>query len=252
MGLVFSHILLKIEISNGWINPPPKCTSHNWAVIDGNTGNLLFGEKHKERKEIASLTKIMTLYTTLSIAKKFNINLKEEDVTVSREASRVIGTRAEIKEGEIFKAYDLLFAMMLPSGNDVAQCLSEHFGMYLAKEATKININLMVARKHFIQEMNNNGKVVGLQHTKFNNPTGLGDQFNKLTAEDLGRLCAAAMKVPEFAEVVSTKQYKCIAKSKDGQTRECEWENTHKLLWKGYKGIKTGITPHAGPCLASC
>ena len=248
-------MLIVPEIKPQWVNEPPKVTANNWAIFDGDTGEVLFGENAKERKEIASLTKIMTLYTVLSLIKRFNLDPRQTEVTVSREASRIIGTRAELAEGDVFFAYDLLFAMMLPSGNDVAQCFAEHFGTLLHKESLKsaegVATNLMIARKFFVFEMNTNGKAIGLAHTKFDNPSGLGDKFNKSTTEDVGKLCAAGMKMPEFREVVSCKEYKCTAKDKDGKPKACSWQNTHKLLSKGYNGIKTGITPNAGPCLAS-
>lgn len=193
----------------------------------------------------------MTLYTVLSIADRLKIDLNKNEVTVSKGASMIHGTRAEIREGDIFKANDLLYAMMLPSGNDVGQCFCEHFGLILAKEFGKETTNLMLGRKHFVYEMNKNAKAIGLLHTRYDNPTGLGDIFNKSTAEDVGKLCAAAMKLPKFREVVSCKDYKCVSRTKEGGTREYSWVNTHKLLEKGYNGIKTGITPNAGPCLAS-
>ncbi len=232
-------------------------TSSSWAIVDGD-GQLLFGGKERERKEIASLTKTMTLYTSLSLMKRFGLDPMKAEVTVSREASMIEGTRAEIREGDVFILNDLFYAMMLPSGNDVAQCLAEYFGALLNKVFLKIPLdaalpspNLMIARKYFVYEMNANVKAIGLAHTKFDNPTGLGDKFNKSTAEDLGKLCAAAMKVPEFRAAVGCKEHKCTARTKQGTVRECGWTNTNKLLWKGYNGVKTGITPNAGPCLAT-
>ncbi len=236
---------------------PPTVTSSGWAVADGLTGQLLFGGHARDRREIASLTKIMTLYTSVRLVKRFALDPAAIRVTVSRDAAWINGTRAELREGDVFRLDDLLYAMILPSGNDAAMCLSEYFGGLLQREALKLPTDailpgpLLVARKHFVHEMNANARLVGMAHTKFDNPTGLGDRFNKSTAEDVGKLCAAAMKVPEFRAVVSCKEHRCTAQTKNGAEKQCGWTNTNKMLWKGYDGVKTGVTPNAGPCLAT-
>eukprot|EP00826_Nyctotherus_ovalis_P003720 TRINITY_DN10766_c0_g1_i1.p1 TRINITY_DN10766_c0_g1~~TRINITY_DN10766_c0_g1_i1.p1 ORF type:complete len:154 (-),score=35.84 TRINITY_DN10766_c0_g1_i1:80-541(-) len=109
----------------------------------------------------------------------------------------------------------------------------------------------MLGRKHFVYEMNRNAKALDMKHTRFDNPTGLGDIYNKSTAEDLGKLCTAAMRLPKFREVVSCKEYSCVARAADGSERKYAWRNSQKLLHSGYNGIKTGDTPNAGICLAS-
>lgn len=200
---------------------------------------------------MASLTKIMTTYTVLSVAGRLKINLEENQVTVSKSAVNIGGTKAHVKEGDVFKANDLLYGLMLPSGNDVGKCLCEHFGLILAKEFGKETQSLMLGRKHFVYEMNKNAKALNMEHTRFDNPTGLGDVYNKSTAEDLGKLCTAAMKLPKFREVVSCKEYSCVGRGADGLEKQYSWKNSQKLLQRGYNGIKTGDTPNAGICLAS-
>ena len=205
----------------------------------------------KQKREMASLTKIMTAYTVLSISSRLHIDLEKEEVTVSKGASRIGGTKANIKEGDTFKANDLLYGLMLPSGNDVGQCFCEHFGLILAEESGQPTSSLMVGRKYFVYEMNKNAKALEMTNTRYDNPTGLGDIFNKSTAEDIGKLCTTAMKLPKFREVVSCKEYSCVGRTACGLERRYSWKNSQKLLHKGYNGIKTGDTPNAGPCIAS-
>jgi len=220
--------------------------------MDGYSGQVLFGVDVQEKKEMASLTKIMTLYTVLKVSKRLELNLEETEITVSKEAASMVGTKAAICEGDVFKARDLLYGVMLPSGNDAAQCLAEHFGKLIAKEAGKeIEGNVIVARKNFVNEMNENAKEFGLTRTIYNNATGLNDKFNVSTAEDLGRLCSEVMKVSEFRTIVSCGKYNCVARNKEGEEVKYSWNNTNKMLEKGYNGIKTGSTYNAGPCLIS-
>eukprot|EP00826_Nyctotherus_ovalis_P014302 TRINITY_DN13968_c0_g4_i3.p1 TRINITY_DN13968_c0_g4~~TRINITY_DN13968_c0_g4_i3.p1 ORF type:complete len:245 (-),score=63.15 TRINITY_DN13968_c0_g4_i3:76-810(-) len=201
---------------------------------------------------MASLTKIMTLYTALKVGERVGTNWEEAEATVSVDVSKVVGTKAGVCEGDVFRAEDLLYAMMLPSGNEVALCLAEHFGEVIMKEDNKDAIsNPMIARKHFIHEMNKNAKELQLTRTKYNNSTGLNDKFNKSTAEDLGRLSSAALRLPYFKAIVSAKTHSCSARGKEGEEKKYSWTNTNKMLDKGFDGVKTGITPNAGPCLAS-
>eukprot|EP00826_Nyctotherus_ovalis_P017472 TRINITY_DN15151_c0_g1_i3.p1 TRINITY_DN15151_c0_g1~~TRINITY_DN15151_c0_g1_i3.p1 ORF type:complete len:219 (+),score=46.29 TRINITY_DN15151_c0_g1_i3:73-729(+) len=167
---------------------------------------------------------------------------------------RINGTRAELVQGDHIILWDLMHGMMLPSGNDAAICVAEYFGQLLYKNTYGKHREFKGTSSpanYFIAEMNSSAKELNLFHTNYANPHGLNNVNNKSTAEDLGRLCAAAAKVPKFKELVTCKEYSCTAITSEGEERKYHWTNTHKLLWEGYSGIKTGITPHAGPCLAS-
>jgi D-alanyl-D-alanine carboxypeptidase (penicillin-binding protein 5/6) len=91
----------------------------------------------KERREVASLTKIMTCYLSLCLIKKFNIDETKTFVTVSDNASDAIGTSADLYPGDKLTVNDLLYGLMLPSGNDAAIQLAEFFGDLLLKEKKK-------------------------------------------------------------------------------------------------------------------
>ena len=111
--------------------PPPPVSASSWAVYNMKTKALIFGKMEKERREIASLTKIMTCYTVISLAERFNLDLDNILVTVSYEASNILGTVADLVEGDTFTIHDMLYALMLPSGNDAAIALAEYFGQLL-------------------------------------------------------------------------------------------------------------------------
>lgn len=234
----------------------PHVSAKSWAIVSGETGALLFGKNHTDRREIASLTKVMTCYTVLNLVKRWDIKFQSAYVDVPRQAALINGTRAEFAYGDRLTVWDLLHGLMLPSGNDAALCLAEHFGQLLFKSSIAYLgkmalIGTKFPCKYFIAEMNVNAKILGLNHTNYANPHGLANTNNKSTAEDLGRLCAAAMKLPKFRQIANCKEYQCECLTYKGQKKMFKWVNTHKLLWEGFNGIKTGITPHAGPCLAS-
>ena len=100
---------------------------------------------------------------------------------------------------------------------------------------------------------------MNLKSTWFTNPHGLSDPGSYSTAADVGKMAAHSMKDPLLKEIVSRIQYKCMAQTKEGFEREYVWDNTNTLLKEtelsslvpgGFNGIKTGITPTAGPCLS--
>lgn len=228
----------------------PQLTAKSWVILNGNTGEVLSSFNEYERREIASLTKVMTAYTAIQIINSLNINVNESKVEISYEASILDGTTAELAEGDVLSVWDMLHAMLLPSGNDAAYALAEYFGLVLIElglKASKIVDPIQV----FIQEMNKNAKALGMTNTNYASPHGLSNCFNKSSALDIGKLSNAAMKLPFFTEIVKKQKYKCTGQNIDGHDKGFTWYNTNKLLTKGFNGLKTGITPTAGPCLAS-
>lgn len=105
--------------------------------------------------------------------------------------------------------------------------------------------------KYFIQEMNRYARALGLESTNYANPHGLSHKNNKSTAYDIGKLSCIAMQDPMLREIVNKQSYECRGKDIYDEEREFEWTNTNKLLGKGFNGLKTGVTPAAGPCLAA-
>ncbi len=105
--------------------------------------------------------------------------------------------------------------------------------------------------KYFLQEMNRYARALGLESTNYANPHGLSHKNNKSTAADIGKLACIVMQDPLVREIVIQKHYTCTGKDLQDEPREFSWTNTNKLLGKGFNGVKTGVTPAAGPCLAA-
>ena len=232
----------------------PTITSKSWVVYDSTLGNKLFGKKIDENREVASLTKIMTFYTVLKYSQDNKIDFKNSMITISKEASKINGTRAELKQGDKLSVWDMLFAMMLPSGNDAALALAQYFGKLIffngqiVLDASKDKDIDFVSC--FVSQMNINASILGLTNTHFNNPHGLSDENNKSTAVDIALLSSYVMKEPIFRQVVNSKYHSCVGFNVSHKLKHYEWKNTNLLLKEGFNGIKTGITPNAGPCLS--
>ena len=105
--------------------------------------------------------------------------------------------------------------------------------------------------KYFLQEMNRYARALGLESTNYANPHGLSHKNNKSTAADIGKLACIVMQDPLVREIVIQKHYVCQGRDLQDEPREYSWTNTNKLLGKGFNGVKTGVTPAAGPCLAA-
>lgn len=149
---------------------------------------------------------------------------------------------------------------MLPSGNDAAQCISENIGKliyeYEYKDITCIPVQKKKKEsysKYFIQHMNKLSQSINMNNSLYSNPHGLNNQNNYSTSNDISILISHASKRHEdFQKIINTQEYVCDIE-RDGETREIEWNNTHKLFSDSrFIGGKTGITIPAGPCLSSC
>ena len=204
----------------------------------------------------------MTCYLAIDLAERMKLDLNTFSVTVSKIACSMFGTTARLREGDVLKLIDLLHALMLPSGNDAAVAIAEGLGKVLklenekklaqagAKENTE-DRPLKSSFAYFIEAMNQKAAELELIDTHYSNPHGLSHSNNLSSAYDVARLCITAMKNEIFRKIVRKKEYTCTVFQGNRLRREMTWENTNKLLGHGYEGVKTGITPTAGPCLAS-
>ena len=180
----------------------PCVTANAWALIDGDSGELLWGSAIEKRLEIASLTKVMTAYTVINIFKILNENLCSVSFEVSVNSSHTIGTTAALCAGDKLRVSDLLYGLLLPSGNDAAVCLAEGCGRMLANaweknslvknqirrklySSTAKSILKIDPIKIFVQCMNTIGLQAKLTRSGFSNPTGLSDKINKSSAFDI-------------------------------------------------------------------
>jgi D-alanyl-D-alanine carboxypeptidase (penicillin-binding protein 5/6) len=225
------------------LDGPPFVSAKAWVVADAKTGKVLWGFNEKEARPMASTSKIMTAHLVLRLAAA-EPKVLDECVVFSERADKTVGSSAELKAGEKLPVRELLYGLMLPSGNDAATALAEHFGCRFGKEGD--------AYDRFIAAMNARAKELGLKELSYRDPHGLSRE-NVSSARDLAALAHAAMKDERFRQYVSTRRHECAVTTPDGGTRKVAWSNTNKLLdVEGYEGVKTGTTTPAGNCLVAC
>lgn len=238
----FPKLQKTIQPSKPCQNSPnvPKISAESWIVYDISTRLPIIGSQQYAKREIASITKVMTCVIAIEEMARLNGKL-DEVVEISFCAANVQGTNAGLGFRDQIKIVDLLFALMLPSGNDAAVALSEHFGRRLQGSGTDV--------EKFIKKMNEKAQVLGMKDTHFQNPHGMSTSLNISTAFDVAILCQYALKIPFFRKIVNCEKYYCEISFGKGTKKLC-WGNTNKLLKEGFIGVKTGFTPAAGPCLA--
>ena len=192
-------------------------------VVDAQTGRVLFEKQADGQSLIASTTKIMT---ALIVCEQCNVL---DRMRIPKEAVGIEGSSMYLQEGEVLTLQELLYGLMLSSGNDAATALAIYCGGTV---------------EGFAQLMNDKARMLGLTNTHFTNPHGLDAPGHYSTARDLAALAAFAMKNPIFAQTVSTKSVTVGNRS---------LSNHNKLLWQldGADGVKTGFTKAAGRILVS-
>ncbi len=192
-------------------------------LVDTGTGRVLYEKDADSRSLIASTTKIMT---ALIVCEQTNVL---DRMQIPKEAVGIEGSSMYLKEGEVLTVQELLYGLMLHSGNDAAVALAIYCGGTV---------------EGFVGLMNDKAHRLGLTGTHFENPNGLDSPGHYSTARDLATLTAYAMKNPIFYQTVSTKSVKI------GQR---VLTNHNKLLWRlpGADGVKTGYTRAAGRILVS-
>jgi len=211
------------------LNQNLNISAQSAILVDVQSGRILY-EKNKEQKmRIASLTKIMTAIIAIE-----NGNLKEKVIT-SNFAYGTEGSSIYLKKGEKLSLEDMLYGLILRSGNDAAVAIAEHIGGSV---------------EGFAYLMNEKAAYLGMNHSHFVNPHGLDDQEHYSTAEDMAKLTAYALKNPVFQKIVSTKVKKAPL---EGEPWDRKWLNKNKLLsmYPWADGVKTGYTRLAKRCLAS-
>ena len=226
------------------IDGPPVVTAAAWAVVDADSGELLFGHDEDVKRQQASVTKLMTALLVLERAAA-DPGFLAETVKVSARAGTETGSTAQLRPGDRVSVGELLYGLMLPSGNDASVALAEHVGGKLAGEGDPL--------ARFVAAMNARAAALGLRSTTYGNPHGLTVEGCGSTAREVAALARETMKHEVFREIVATRRRTATLENVDGYRREVVWNNTNKLLGiEGYEGIKTGTTTPAGCCLASC
>lgn len=227
---------------------PPIVTCKAWVVTDAETGVELRGLNAEERLAPASTTKLMTGLLIAELLAK-DAKIAEEIVTFSQTADNTIGSACGVRAGEQLAVSELLYGLLLPSGNDAAIALAEHFGERLQPKGLA---NVGGPVDAFVAKMNSRAMELGMKSTHFDNPHGLSAPEHLTTAADLARLALAASHNDTMRQLVSTRQHACIVDSEQGYRRTIVWRNTNQLLdIEGYVGMKTGTTDAAGACLVT-
>lgn len=216
-----------IEVTASNVSELPKTNSRRYIVYDRISKSMIIGKNEDVKSAMASTTKIMT---TIVILEKADLN---EKVTVSAKAGGTGGSRLGLKKGDKASVRDLLYGLMLRSGNDAAVALAEHVGGSV---------------KEFAELMNEKAIELGLTNTHFVTPHGLDDANHYTTALELAKLTDYAMDNETFAKIVGTKSTTIYI---NNQSRQIN--NTNELLGvlNGVVGVKTGFTNNAGRCLVT-
>lgn len=225
-----SEILSNIESieTSSDMTQLPTINSRAYVVIDRNSNTILIGKNENQKKKMASTTKIMTALVVIE-----HCNLSDT-VEISKKAANTGGSRLGLKTGDNITVYDLLYGLMMRSGNDAAVALAEH----VAGSITD-----------FSNLMNEKAKNLGLSNTHFVTPHGLDEDEHYTTAYELAILSNYAMNNEIFSKIVGTKNYTITI---NGYPKTLT--NTNELLGllNGVYGIKTGFTNGANRCLVTC
>ncbi len=228
---------------------PPIVTAKAWSIGDQTTGQILFQSDGDDRLPMASTTKVMTALVVLNLCGNDPKRL-DEMIEFSHRADRTGGTSSGIHAGERVSVREILYGLMLPSGNDVAVALAEHFGKRCAPPTDVPKTQDALVK--FVAEMNRTADKLGLKNTRFANPHGLPAKPHYSSANDLARLAAAAYKHPILRDCANARQHGCQLLGPEGYHRNIVWKNTNELLeMEGFQGLKTGTTNAAGSCLIS-
>lgn len=214
-----------IQASNS--KEEPKINSRSAVVYDRKSKKVIWGKKENERRPMASTTKIMTAIVVLE-----NANL-DDTVIVSKKAAGTGGSRLGLKTGDKITINNLLYGLLLVSGNDAAVALAEHVSGSV---------------ESFAEKMNQKAEEMNLEDTHFIVPHGLDMENHYTTALELAEMADYAMNNKKFAEIVATK-----VKTINISGRSKSLINTNELLGnlEGINGVKTGFTNGANRCLVT-
>lgn len=203
---------------------PPELTATGIFVFDPESGIILLEKNSHQRLKPASLTKIVTAMIAME-------HYNDDSILQVKNGQNANGNTVKLKRGDSLIASDLLYALLVPSGNDAAVTLAENYpGGY----------------QNFIAKMNDKVVELGLKDTHFSNVSGVEGGNHYTSAYDIAMLARQALRKPQFASIVSTQ--KITLQSLKGNYYPLE--TTNILLGKpGIYGVKTGWTPEAGECL---
>ncbi len=229
------YVWLQEEISSVSANPisEPKLNCRYAIVIDRKSKAVLYGKNENQQVPMASTTKIMTAIVLLENLGVNNSLTLDTQVEICKEAALVGGSRLGLKNGDKITINDLLYGLMLCSGNDAA---------------IQIAVSVAGSVEEFANLMNRKAEELGLENSHFITPHGLDKEEHYTTAYELALIADYALNIEKISEVVKTKNYTV---SMNGYSKTIA--NTNELLGylNGVNGVKTGFTNGAGRCLVT-
>lgn len=233
LALLFAAVCLAVTPSSaGALSYKTEVNSSaaSMALVDGDTGELIYSKNCDARREPASTTKICTAITVIE-----NQTILDIPMPIPDEAIGVEGSSLYLQKGEMLTVRDLLYGLMLQSGNDCAVALAVIVGGSV---------------DGFVRLMNETAQKAGVKNTNFANPHGLHHEDHYTTARDLCAISYYAMQNELFREIVSTKHHSTPYHNHEYKRN---FPNKNKILFNydGGNGIKTGYTRHSGRCLVS-
>ena len=202
------------------------------VLMNAETAEILYAENADLKMEIASTTKILTALCVIENNDVFSVR------EIPAKAVGVEGSSIYLRKGEKWRVLDLLFGLMLRSGNDAATALA---------------ILTAGSVENFTESMNQTAKKIGARNSNFTNPHGLHEEKHYSTAHDMALITAYALKCPIFAEICKTKSHSYTFENAFGESVKGVFYNKNKLLYsyEPATGVKTGYTKHSGRCLIS-
>ncbi|MCL2324080.1 MAG: D-alanyl-D-alanine carboxypeptidase [Actinomycetia bacterium] len=195
------------------------------GILVSDSGQVLWSRNADERRQIASITKIMTAILSIQMI------APDKSLTVPSVTLEAQDSTAGLKAGEVLTRHQLLQAMLIPSGNDAAKALAV---LCSGSEAA------------FVQKMNEKARELGMTNTRFVDPDGVADEGPSSSAADVATMARYAMTLPEFREVSAEREVKFVTNL---ATHEYKTTNDLLLMYTGASGVKTGFTDAAGYCL---
>lgn len=208
---------------------PPEVRARAAILVDAESGAVLYEKNAYQRLSVASLTKMVTALVALE---RGQLSQPIRATEYSRSVPSVIG----LDPGDVLTLEQMLYGLMLNSGNDAALAIAENLGEGSGQEAIE----------SFVGLMNDKVRKMGLEHTRFANPNGLDSPGHNSTAYEMAQIAIAYMANPILAKIASTKRYEIQGPPL------WVFSNINGLLWSlpSADGVKTGYEDSAGRCLA--
>lgn len=208
----------------GAASSAPEVSASSAILVDADSGRVLYEKNAHEQRSIASITKLMTALVAVERHPELS-----DVVTIRPEWTGIEGSSMYLKAGEQLTLEALLYGLLLVSGNDAAEAIAG----YCAGDS-----------ETFAAWMNEKAARLGMEHSRFTNPSGLNEEGHYSTAADMARLARAVLEHETLARIVSTRSVSVAGRS---------LTNHNKLLWQyeGCTGLKTGYTEAAGRTLVA-